>query len=188
MASGVARPLWNPIERELHACDPVSGMGQALLAGRGRLAHSGESDRRLPPERGAEVFTEGLRRIENAVRNTGVVEIINVCLHKPVVKGHERVSLARLLNRINTSVASADRHAFLIFDEGRERMISQFYRRLGGRNHVPSRACPVLDTGGLFILRKMIAMTKCLSKWYRIGERLHHYVSGVDRVMKPWSS
>ena len=40
---------------------------------------------------------------------------------------------------INTSVASADRHALFILDEGRERMIAQIYRRLRGRNHVPSR-------------------------------------------------
>ena len=44
----------------------------------------------------------------------------------------------RLLNRIDASVAFADRHAFLIFDEGRERMIAQLDRRLRGRNHMPS--------------------------------------------------
>ena len=48
-----------PTEKELHACDPVSSTGQALLAGRGKLARSGDLDRRLPPERGAEVFTGG---------------------------------------------------------------------------------------------------------------------------------
>ena len=84
---------------------------------------------RLPPEHGAEVFAEGLRSIE----------VINVCLRKPDTRGYEGVSLDRLLNRINTSAVSADRHAFLIFDEGRERMVAQLYRRLRGRNHVPSR-------------------------------------------------
>ena len=38
-----------------------------------------------------------------------------------------------LLNRISKSVASVGRHAFLIFDEGRERMVTQMYRRLRGR-------------------------------------------------------
>ena len=52
---------------------------------------------------------------------------------------YEQVSLDRLLNRINTSVASANRHAFLIFDQGREEMISRLYQRLKVRNHVPSR-------------------------------------------------
>ena len=117
-----------PTGRELHACDPVSGTGQALLAGRGMLA----------PEQGAEVLTAGLQLIESAARKGGV-EIINVCLRKPNVRGYERVSLDRLLNRINTSVASANLYAFLIFDEGREEMVAQLYRRLRDRNHVPSR-------------------------------------------------
>ena len=73
------------------------------------------------------------------MRNPSGVVVINVCLHKPDARRHERVSLDRLLNRIKTSVASADRHAFLIFDEGRERMIAQLCRRLRRRNHVPSR-------------------------------------------------
>ena len=110
-----------PTDRELHACD--------LLAGRGKLVRQGNTDRRLAPEQGAEIFTEGLRG----------VEIVNVCLRKPDVKGYERASLDRLLNRINTSVAAANRHAFLIFDEGREEMVSRLYRRLRSRNPVPSR-------------------------------------------------
>ena len=107
-----------PTDRELHACD--------LLAGRGKLARSGGADHRLSPQQGAEIFTGG-------------VEIVNVCLRKPDVKGYERVSLDRLLNRINTSVAAADRHAFLIFDEGREEMVARLYHRLRSRNPVPSK-------------------------------------------------
>ena len=110
-----------PTDRELHACD--------LLAGRGKLVRQGNTDRRLAPEQGAEIFTEGLRG----------VEIVNVCLRKPDVKGYERASLDRLLNRINTSVAAANRHAFLIFDEGREEMVASLYRKLRSRNPVPSK-------------------------------------------------
>ena len=120
-----------PTDRELHACD--------LLAGRGKLAREGNADRRLTPEQGAEVFTEGLRRIEDAARSIGGVEVINVCLRKSDVRGYERVSLDRLLNRINTSVTAAGRHAFLIFDEGKEEMVARLYHRLRGRNPVPSR-------------------------------------------------
>ena len=120
-----------PTDRELHACD--------LLAGRGKLARHDGDDRRLVPQQGAEVFTGGLRVVEDAARSIGGVEVVNVCLRKPDVKGYERVSLDRLLNRINTSVASANRHAFLIFDEGREEMIARLYRRLRSRNPVPSR-------------------------------------------------
>ena len=93
----------------------------------------------LFPRGRAEVFTGGLRVIEEAARSAGGVEIVNVCLRKPDVKGYERVSLDRLLNRINTSVVAADRHVFLIFDEGREEMVARLYRRLRSRNPVPSR-------------------------------------------------
>ena len=120
-----------PTDRELHATD--------LLAGRGMLVRNGGSNERLTPRQGAEVFTGGLRRIEDAARSMGGVEVVNVCLHKPDVKGHERVSLDRLLNRVNTSVKSAGRHAFLIFDEGKERMIARAYSRLKVYNPVPSR-------------------------------------------------
>ena len=120
-----------PIDRELHACD--------LLAGRGKLVRSGDVDLRLAPEQGAEIFTGGLRVIEDAARTIGGVEVVNVCLRKPDVRGYERASLDRLLNRINTSVAAANRHAFLIFDEGREEMVTRLYSRLRSRNPVPSR-------------------------------------------------
>ena len=53
--------------------------------------------------------------------------------------GYERVSLDRLLNRIITSVAGDERHAFLIFDEGREEMVAHLYRRLRSLNPIPSR-------------------------------------------------
>ena len=120
-----------PVDRELHACD--------LLAGRGKLAHDGNTDRRLTPEQGVEIFTGGLRIIEDAARTIGGVEVVNVCLRKPDVRAYERVSLDRLLNRINSSVAAANRHAFLIFDEGREEMVTRLYSRLRSRNPVPSK-------------------------------------------------
>ena len=120
-----------PPNRELHACD--------LLAGRGLLARNGDGDERLAPRKGAEVFLDGLRRIEDAATRMGGIEVINVCLHKPDVKAYEKVSLDRLLNRINASVKSAGRHAFLIFDEGKEAMITRAYRRLRIFNPVPSQ-------------------------------------------------
>ena len=120
-----------PLNRELHACD--------LLAGRGLLAKNGDANERLSPQHGAEVFLSGLCRLEATARNLGGIEVINVCLHKPRSRNHEQASLNRLLNRINTSVAAAERHAFLIFDEGREEMISRLYRKLKVRNQVPSR-------------------------------------------------
>ena len=120
-----------PRGRELHACD--------LLAGRGKLARINGADLRLSPEQGVEIFMDGLRIIEGAARSPGGVEVVNVCLRKADVKGYERVSLDRLLNRINTSVAADGRHAHLIFDEGGEQMVRRLYGRLRRRNPVPSR-------------------------------------------------
>ena len=136
--TGFAKRLWRLGEGQggvlLLLSDEVR-----LRHARRLLARSGGADHRLSPQQGAEVFTGGLRVIEEAARSAGGVEIINVCLRKPDSRGYEGVSLDRLLNRINTSVAAADRHAFLIFDEGREEMVARRYRRLRTRNPVPSR-------------------------------------------------
>ena len=120
-----------PASRELHACD--------LLAGRGKLVRIDNTGRRLAPEQGAEIFMDGLRIIESAARHPGGVEVVNVCLRKADVKRYERVSLDRLLNRINSSVAADGRYAHLIFDEGGERMVRRLYGRLRNTNPVPSR-------------------------------------------------
>ena len=93
----------------------------------------------LRPDRGPRSSWTALRRIEDAAVRIGGVEVINVCLRKVDVKAYEKVSLDRLLNRINASVKAAGRHAFLIFDEGKERMITRAYRRLRIFNPVPSR-------------------------------------------------
>ena len=120
-----------PRSRERHACD--------LLAGRGKLTRVGDADRRLSPEQGAEIFMNGLRIIESAAHHPGGVEVVNVCLRKADFKGYERVSLDRLLNRINPSVSADGRYAHLIFDEGGENMVRQLYGRLRSANPVPSR-------------------------------------------------
>ena len=83
-----------PLSRELHACD--------LLAGRGLLAKNGTNSQRVSVEQGAQVFLEGLRRLEDAAGRIGGIEVINVCLHKPESRRYEQASLNRLLNRINT--------------------------------------------------------------------------------------
>ena len=88
---------------------------------------------------GEEIFAGGLRQIEEAARNLGGIEVINVCLYKPDCPDHKRVDLNRLLNRINASVAVANRHAFLIFRPGEESLVSRTYRRLRTFNPVPSR-------------------------------------------------
>ncbi len=119
-----------PTDMGLHTCD--------LLA-KGMLVRDGKICRLVTPVQGADIFLGGLLRIENAARSSGGVEVINVCLKRLESQRYEQVSLDRLLNRVNTSVKSAVRHAFLIFDEGKEEMITRAYRRLRMFNPVPSR-------------------------------------------------
>ena len=119
-----------PRSRELHACD--------LLAGRGKPAQIDGTDRRLSPEQGADIFMNSLLIIESAAHRGGI-EVVNVCLRKADFKGYGRVSLDRLLNRINSSVAAEGRYAHLIFDEGGERMVRRLYGRIRSCNPVPSR-------------------------------------------------
>ena len=107
-----------------------------LLAGWGMHARDGEIGKRLTPQHGAEVIIGGLRRIEEAAKSMGG---INICLDKAESRRREQVSLDRLLNRIHTSVVSAGRHACLIFDEGREKLLKWAYRRLRVHNPVLRR-------------------------------------------------
>ena len=149
-ALGVDAERWNELLRDFHSwrIDLRDGYGiplclelhaSDLLAGWGTHARNGETGEQLARQQGAEVFLSGLRRLEDAARSIGGIEVINVCLDKAESRRYEQVSLDRLLNRINTSVASAGRHAFLIFGEGQEKLIARTYRRLRVHNPVPSR-------------------------------------------------
>ena len=120
-----------PTSRKLDAGD--------LLARRGNLVRIDNTGRRLTPEQGAEIFMNGLRIIEGAAFRRGGIEVINVCLRKADVRDYQRVSLDRLLNRINSSVKADGRYAHLIFDEEGEWMVGQLHDRLRERNPVPSR-------------------------------------------------
>ncbi len=91
------------------------------------------------PEEGVAILGEGLLRLEEFARDTGGIEIINVCLHKPDVPDYRRVGVDRLFNRINRSVATVHRHAFSIFPPGEEELVRSIYRRMRAFNPVPSR-------------------------------------------------
>ena len=119
-----------PPNSDLNARDPGTRTGQALLVEGGMPAINGSTNERLTRRKRAAVLTSGLGRIENVAAGKGGVEVINVCLPKQAFKDYERVSLDRMLNRVNASVKAANRHAFLIFDEGKEAMITRVYRRL----------------------------------------------------------
>ena len=99
----------------------------------------GDRDGWVSTGEGADIFRGGLRLLEEAARRGGGVELINVCLEKGGWGRTDEVSLGRLLTRINTSAAAADRHAFLIFDQVHEEPIRRLYRRLRVHNPIPSR-------------------------------------------------
>ena len=149
-ALGVDAERWNEMFRDIHSwrLDLRSRYGiplclelhaSDLLAGWGMHARNGETGEQLTRQQGAEILLSGLRRLEDAARSKGGIETINVCLDKAESRRYEQVSLDRLLNRINTSVASAGRQAFLIFGEEQEKLITRTYRRLRVHNPVPSR-------------------------------------------------
>ena len=138
--------LWNRVEKWLYAIGgprdiPCNGTFQAKgiptqLIDPGLVYNN---ERGFTTYQASKLFRNGLRIIENADNRRGGIDVINVCLHKADVKDYERVSLNRLLNRINTSVLSNGRYAHLIFDQlGREN-VSHAYEGLRKRNPVPSR-------------------------------------------------
>ena len=111
-----------------------------LLNGSVGLHHPSWTQSRMPTSgEGEKIFAQGLRCIEEAARAMGGIEVINVCLYKPDCGDYRRVGLNRLLNRINASVATENRHAFLIFRPGEEGLVSRTYWRLRTFNPVPSR-------------------------------------------------
>ena len=125
----------SPADRELHASD--------LLAGRGKLAREGNADRRLSPEQGGRNLSpNGLRsHRETQPITIGGVEVVNVCLRKSDFKGYERVSLDRLLNRINSSVAADGplRTSSSSMRAGENMVRPGSTEGSGARNPVPSR-------------------------------------------------
>ena len=148
-ALGVDAERWNALFREIHlwrrelhesrGIPPDVELRACDLLAEGRLpTRNGDGRERFTPREGAEAYLDGLHRLEDAAKSIGGIEVINVCLRKTSGRPCEQVSLDRLLNRINSSVRLAGRHAFLIFDEGHETMITRAYRRLRVFNPVPS--------------------------------------------------
>lgn len=111
-----------------------------LLTGRSELGRMLPLQGRFhAPEEGVAILKEGLLRLEEFARDTGGIEVINVCLQKPDVQDYRRLGIDRLFNRINRSVATAYRHAFSVFPPGEERLVRGTYRRMRVFNPVPSR-------------------------------------------------
>ena len=90
------------------------------------------------PLQGAEVIAEGLRLIEEFAVDPGGVRLTNICLEKDDIPAYRRVSLDRLFNRVNATAAQARDHAFVIFGQEPEEMVSSLYHRLRNYNPVPA--------------------------------------------------
>lgn len=120
-----------PLFKELHASD--------LLALRGKLVREGHEKKRLGKmEDAAKIFASGLERLEIlATSLSGGLDIINVSLEKQQGKVRETDTLDRILNRVQRSVSP--RHAFLIFDEGKEKKIKYYYRKARVYNPIKSK-------------------------------------------------
>ena len=88
---------------------------------------------------GVEVIAEGLRLIEDFAVESGGVRVTNVCLDKDDIPAYRRVGLDRLFNRINATAAQAGGHAFVIFGQEPEEMVSSLYHKLRDYNPVPTR-------------------------------------------------
>ncbi len=88
------------------------------------------------------IFSGGVGLLEQIAGSlTGGLDIINVCLKKDKDDSKEAASLDRLFNRINTSVSRAfpPNRAFIIFDEGKDKKTSYFYRKMRAYNPIPSK-------------------------------------------------
>ena len=151
---GAARKLWSaaPIDADAPLeWRNVSGRRSRQLlrniehtaAVHGFIAALARQARRAPGRSSSSTrpagHLNGLRIIESSSYRRGGIDVINVCLRKADVRDYERVSLDRLLNRINTSVKADRRYAHLIFDEEGEWMVGQLHDRLRERNPVPSK-------------------------------------------------
>ncbi len=88
---------------------------------------------------GGEVIVEGMRLIEDFAAESGGVSVTNICLDKDDIPAYRRVGLDRLFNRVNATAALAGGHAFVIFGQEPEEMVSSLYHRLRNYNPVPAR-------------------------------------------------
>lgn len=126
------KELWDryniPLFKELHATD--------LLGGRGHLVRKGRQYYGISKKIGAEIFISGLNCLERMAEMLSGIEIINVSLERK--KGVDGESLNRMLNRINSSV-KPKLYAFLIFDEGKEVLVTRAYRKARVFNPIVSK-------------------------------------------------
>ena len=147
-ALGVDARAWNRFNRRIHEwrrslesryCVPADlGLRPDELASVHHSCACGCHSQHAPRQ-GAEVIAEGLRLIEDFASGIGGVGVTNICLDKDDIPAYRRVSLDRLFNRVNATAAQAGTHAFVIFGQEPEEMVTGLYHRLRNYNPVPTR-------------------------------------------------
>ena len=145
-ALGVDGWAWNRLNRRIHEwrrrLESRYGIPADLGLRPGELAPAPQSCTCHPEQasrQGAEVIAEGLRLIEDFAVEYGGFRVTNVCLDKDEVTAYRRVSLDRLFNRVSATAAQDRAHAFVIFGQEPEEMVTGLYRRLRNYNPVPAR-------------------------------------------------
>ena len=147
-ALGVDAGAWNRLNRRIHkwrrSLESRHGIPADLGLRPDELASVHQScacdcHSQPAPCQGAGVVAEGLRLIEDFAVESGGVRVTNVCLDKDDIPAYRRVSLDRLFNRINATAAQAGGHAFVIFGQEPEEMVTGLYHRLRNYNPVPTR-------------------------------------------------
>ena len=147
-ALGVDARAWNRFNRRVHdwrrSLEHRYGIPADLGLRPGELASAPQSctcgcHPQRAPRQGAAVIAEGLRLIEDFAAESGGVRVTNICLDKDGIPAYRRVGLDRLFNRVNATAAQAGGHAFVIFGQEPEEMVSGLYHRLRNYNPVPAR-------------------------------------------------
>ena len=147
-ALGVDAQAWNQFNRRVHdwrrSLEHRYGIPADLGLRPDQLAAAPQSctcgcHPQPAPRQGTAVMAEGLRLIEDFAVESAGVRITNVCLDKDDIPAYRRVGLDRLFNRVNATAAQAGGHAFVIFGQEPEEMVSNLYHRLRNYNPVPAR-------------------------------------------------
>ena len=147
-ALGVDATVWNRFHRRVlewrqqlessYAIPAEPGLRPGELVSSPQSCACGCQPQRASRQ-GAEAIAGGLRLIEDFAVESGGVRVTNICLDKDDIPAYRRVSLDRLFNRINATEAQAGGHAFVIFGQEPEEMVSSLYQRLRSHNPVPTR-------------------------------------------------
>ncbi|MFE1631281.1 DUF3800 domain-containing protein [Brevibacillus reuszeri] len=123
-----------PMYKELHARD--------FLNGRGRPSKT----KTLTKFERVEITRVFLRGLAKKLPEHGVY-IINVCVPNKEGENNYDVGVDRIFNRIERTLKARGRKGILIFDQGKEHLVTRISRKMRIFNPIPSRFGVWLDDG-----------------------------------------